>query len=687
MRNVIILRTHKFDARVQQLYARYATVRDALVVLGMDERRDVVEVGGARKVGITDGTLERLGLYPHPKSGWQCGDYVYYAVREAFPGHDFYWMVEPDLEINFGDPNDFFRGFDAVGDDLLAAMFGPRSRTAGKPGTAEGAGWATLMAGQHGTAYGCLFPITRLSGRAIDYLGRRRAEAHPGEAQDARDSWPNDEAFVCTEAVSGGFVCSDLNSHGRQVYDPKAGFTSWRRRQDLYLLGRSAGFVEGLLYHPVLTVPEYVEALVKDYRAHTGEFVHFAGRLGDAFDAGRLLATLEDEIGGAANRASRNRLNKETWTEDGFLLALRGAGAPGERLPIQRLLRRTTPASGVGAVTHQSILSNNRTGEFAPASQDDFGLGPPIDIDYFPRHRMTAYCIAPARRELLFVGTYNGRALLDEPFLYGAQAAQARHLVRVPFDRVAEMFPAPGAEAAQPTIIFSIGRCGSTLLSFLCGAHGAVSASEPDVFSQIAVLARVARAGRAAPKKAADLRIAPSLLHATVRSVQDYAGQEDVVVKLRTAANKGAALIASAFPHANYVFVFREMHSWARSHVEAFNRDSAHLSALLGEGIAAYDTLRQAGVRCSVVWYEEMSRDPEGTLRTIFGPERTITDDTRAALNRIMARDSQQGTSIARGGRPERGDNPEAEAVVEQFEDLWQRDRPAALIKELGLPY
>ncbi len=687
MRQLIIIRTHRFDDRVRALLARYREVRGADVVIGMDERVGPVETGDAPKVGIDDATLDRLGLYRHPKSGWQCGDYVHYAVRAAMPDYDFYWLLEPDLEICARDLNSFFDHFAAVPDDLLAANFGPRSRTAGKPGAAEGAGWATLMAGQYDTVYGCLFPITRLSARAVDHLARKRAAAHPGDAPKAKDTWPNDEAFVCTEAMAAGLACSDFNDHGRKVYDPQAGFTSWRRKQDLYLLGVSKGFVEGLFYHPVLTVPEYVGALVKDYRAHTGEFVHFAGRLGEAFDAGRMLATLEDEVAGAAQRTGRARLTKEGWSEDAFLLGLRGAGTPGERMGMQRLLRRTTPASGVGMLVHQPVLTNNRTGEFAPATPEDFGLGPPIDIDYFPRRRATAYCLATGRRELLFVGTYNGRALLEAPFLCAAQAAAARHVIRVPWDRLANLYPAPDAQAVPPTLIFSIGGCGSTLLSFLCGAHGAVSASEPEVFSQMALFTRrpnARKAGAAKPPEAA--RFAPALLHATLRSVQDYAGQEEVAVKLRTAANRGAALIAGAFPRGNFVFVFREIQGWARSHVESFNRPPQQLCSVLAEGIAAYDVLRKAGVRCSTIWYEEMARDPEAALRAIYG-ERPLGDAARAELARIMGRDSQAGTSISRSGRAERAAKPEVAETVAAFLKLWQRERPAELIEAYGLPY
>ncbi len=94
------------------------------------------------------------------------------------------------------------------------------------------------------------------------------------------------------------------------------------------------------------------------------------------------------------------------------------------------------------------------------------------------------YCFDYERGEFLLVDT--PRAALDEPFLYQAQFRLAGTVLRVPLPLMRTLTEgAAGAGDQDPVLVFSIGRCGSTLFSRLGAVSGLVSYSEPDIFSGV----------------------------------------------------------------------------------------------------------------------------------------------------------------------------------------------------------
>lgn len=149
--------------------------------------------------------IQSLGIPLTHDAAWRFGDYCYYAARHALKDRfDYYWLIEDDVLINFDKPSDFFDIFTGNSADFLAPTFGPR-----------GAEWywsRSVGAYLGERVYGCLFPITRLSGKAVDHLALQRAAmcALPGDL-DAR-GYPNDEAFVSTTLARDGFICQNLNA-------------------------------------------------------------------------------------------------------------------------------------------------------------------------------------------------------------------------------------------------------------------------------------------------------------------------------------------------------------------------------------------------------------------------------------------------------------------------------------------
>jgi hypothetical protein len=245
---LILLRTHDFGPLAQRQAAWLANVPDVDFAIVMDERKQTTEAPHP-KISMTLESLARIGLYAHQRSGWQCGDYCYYHAEEAMPGYAFYWLIEPDVLFDLGDPSSFFALFRNAQHDYLAARFGKRP---------ERWGWAPSIKARGLPVFGGVFPVTRLSAHAIRHLRERRVadSAAPGEKRWR--NWPNDESFVASHMVAAGFAAADLNE--------AAGRELWRRDTlrtgEPFLLDEFTGRApSGLLYHPVVLIEGYLKKL------------------------------------------------------------------------------------------------------------------------------------------------------------------------------------------------------------------------------------------------------------------------------------------------------------------------------------------------------------------------------------------------------------------------------------------
>ncbi len=201
-RTLIIVRTHRADAASLAAFDLYAGLDGMDVVFCVDERAGEVDFCARPKVGFDSRTLRGLGLYAHPNCGWRCGDYFYYVIRTARPDYDFYWMVEPDVRINTNNLAAFMATFAAQKHDFLAPQFGPRNNQWG---------WTRTILPTGMAPHGCLYPITRLSARAIDHMFAVRRAHSADERLANADSWPNDEVFTASVLEAGGFSCADIN--------------------------------------------------------------------------------------------------------------------------------------------------------------------------------------------------------------------------------------------------------------------------------------------------------------------------------------------------------------------------------------------------------------------------------------------------------------------------------------------
>jgi hypothetical protein len=267
---------------------------------------------------------------------------------------------------------------------------------------------------------------------------------------------------------------------------------------------------------------------------------------------------------------------------------------------------------------------------------------------------VSPYCFDLQDRRLLCVSTPD---IAGATFFYQAQRESARSVIKVPFDALPEA-------VASPTLIFSIGRCGSTLLHRAFEGAGVRTVSEPDYFTQAAL------------HDPHD----PALRDAIGRATQllPYA-----VIKLRAECNHAPLLIAGAFRAPKVMFVLRDPLDWARSvrrlspGLAAPESTAALLHALLG----GLDILsRHYDVR--ILYYEDfriLTASYINALLAWMGSEARIRPALAAEL---AGRDAQEGSAVSRASLK---DVPEDSAFGEAFRKEWGRMRPAAMIERLAL--
>ncbi len=322
------------------------------------------------------------------------------------------------------------------------------------------------------------------------------------------------------------------------------------------------------------------------------------------------------------------------------------------------------------AVSVHDILARDKKAAIDFASPADFTLGPPARVDAWqPEPGASPYCFDPSTERLWFALCAAEDAVLRAPFLYAAQFAQARQIATVPFEMLDACLP---VGSAAPTIVFSIGRCGSTLLARLLHQLGIPGVSEPDVLSQLAQMLAAPGHGMAADYLGC-------LVRACYGALRLRCG-DGFVVKARSQCNHVAVDIMRAWPAARCVFMLRgNRRAWARSRYRAFGETGKELAHMLAWGIVTFDALWQAGCDPKLLWYEDLRDSPAWALRTAGF---AVADTHIPLLRNRLTEDSQGGTALARD-LAGFGDMPESEAAA--FEAAWATHRPDVPIERHGL--
>ncbi|WP_298421995.1 hypothetical protein [Rhodoblastus sp.] len=247
----IIIRTHFFDAAVEDLASRLTSETTLDVLIVVDETKGFVSIPPTfNKLAFNNDDLTRLELATPQRVGWLCGDYFFYVAREHLTSHHYFWIIEPDVIINADHLSTFFQHFNAISDDLLAISLAPRFKHWS---------WHDAMSEYVPKVYGCLFPILRLSANAVDYLYRKRKLMSHDYLTTNKDieKIPNDEAVVASYLVNNNFFkCRDIN-------DVVKAYIGWKTFSGVMPISRTflnLNKRDDFIYHSVRSGEEFKRA-------------------------------------------------------------------------------------------------------------------------------------------------------------------------------------------------------------------------------------------------------------------------------------------------------------------------------------------------------------------------------------------------------------------------------------------
>ncbi|MFC8847535.1 MULTISPECIES: sulfotransferase [unclassified Micromonospora] len=352
-----------------------------------------------------------------------------------------------------------------------------------------------------------------------------------------------------------------------------------------------------------------------------------------------------------------------------------------------------------GSAQVLDILDKVAAAEFVPASPHNFVVRPGGSVpaeSLLGDPDVSLHCLDDEHRLAYFVQTLPGVDLAGGAFLYLDQYRAAQRLITVPYEtlhRLADDLPDP----ARLILVYSVGRCGSTLLSRALGeVAGVRSYSEPDVFTEIALLRHED------PSRDAEYaRLIRSCVRVLGNTGSNTGGRDGgtptLAVKFRASGIQLGDLFHQVFPDARGLFLHRDAHPWLESMHQGFTPhlpDPAAQLAFLRYVLAQaplimpfvarhqrqptpteaylltwlsvldrYLTLRRAGVLLLPVAYEALGADPKATLADLLAHCGLPIDRVDAAYGTFAA-DSQEGTRLSRASRRR---NPAAALGAEDF--------------------
>jgi hypothetical protein len=282
------------------------------------------------------------------------------------------------------------------------------------------------------------------------------------------------------------------------------------------------------------------------------------------------------------------------------------------------------------------VIGRKKRPSVGIASISDFNLYPRGELAEADNRPALAYCFDIKEQCMWFTLCDDLDRLRRSPFLYAAQYQGALQVLRVPF----ALLPWPAARAAaRQCFIFSLGRCGSTLLTGLVNECGVCAVSEPDPFTQLAKVGGTRRG-------VLGQDLFNLIAHSCASSLLKHDG-ENIVVKLRSQCNGSVEEMVRAFPAARFVFMLREPLGWANSRYRAFGGRPEALAQMYKWGLESFDRLVSVTCDTLLIWYEDLVRDPVSTLRELaeFGVPILLPDGH--AVEQTMKRDSQRDTPLA----------------------------------------
>jgi hypothetical protein len=293
-KSIIGIRTNKWTVNEQRVFDAISPFWGGDIKIVFHNRPDDFQPP-CGVVDINDSLIEKMQLRVVHDWGWRCGDYAYYALRQAYPDYDYYWLIEPDVFVS-GDARAFFSLFrteqaDVIGLDVVQYnLDDPKHRFSTPVRFATHVGNATPMR--------AIFALTRFSGPAIDFAYKRRVNYSSRPVPPY--NYANDELFMFSHTLTN----STFNlGQFREIAPTWFADVQFDTNPDLIVdLVEQDLNGQNKILHPVVDRQTFARALAKRMVGRTGVLKQ------NKTELSALSSTRLDQLADCARDELRNHL-------------------------------------------------------------------------------------------------------------------------------------------------------------------------------------------------------------------------------------------------------------------------------------------------------------------------------------------------------------------------------------------
>ncbi|WP_152559564.1 hypothetical protein [Paenirhodobacter enshiensis] len=266
MKNAVIIRSSGNLDRLNFVMPHWMAAKGIDVYIAIDSVSKDIEKGiagnfSAKEIYITRNFIDDNGLKFFKRSMWQCGDYFYYAVYEKFNQYDYYWCIDDDVYFNT-DITQFILKSNETECDLFGVEVGPRDKKWG---------WYNSMSHLHdGKVFGMLYPMSRLSNRAVQFLFKERPLYNGNVERSVYETangliaqHANDEAFTASTLLNSGYSWKSLSQSFQKEFSALFSTTRPVLYQEI-----QADYARGKIIHPIcdeVRAAEKIRNYIKKY--------------------------------------------------------------------------------------------------------------------------------------------------------------------------------------------------------------------------------------------------------------------------------------------------------------------------------------------------------------------------------------------------------------------------------------
>ena len=278
------------------------------------------------------------------------------------------------------------------------------------------------------------------------------------------------------------------------------------------------------------------------------------------------------------------------------------------------------------------------------------------------------YCLDIANNRLIVALETDPHLAAKAPFHYQYLRDNCELYASLNWQQVSQLLtPKIGPD---PILLYSPGRCGSTLATQMVGSKETIALSEPDYFTQIAQLTHAVRNRKLPGRPKKDIRNLSRALCLTTRLLlQPLQTHLPVLIKMRARANLAPLMLLQVCRYTQKtIFLDRDFAPWFRSQHKAFSRSLNDALHTYKRAQVAKGLLNNTSDMLSINYGELISEPLTSAARLarhLGWPH--STSHTQQAIHN----DSQKNTPLARTELNKR-DYIEPSLDDEQLYKAWQ---------------